>query len=397
MNPFLLSILLATLVYAANPSKLVIAYVTDWSAFSVTSIDFNLVTNVHFAFANLAKNGTVLVPESLTPSFINTAHTRGAKVSLAVGGWGLTPFSDVFSTSTGRNNTIKSLKQVVTSYGLDGIEIDWEWPGNANGANGTVFRKEDTTNYLVFLKGLRASLGSKSLISVCVGITPFVGMSLVELAAVVDFVMVMAYDINGQWNSISGPNAPLQVDSSRKNPGSVADAILTWQLAGFPSNKIVLGLAFYGRGTFVTESMANNAATNETAFVRKSVTQQASATYTYLQILKFLNDTTASFVSKYDSYTQTPWLFNKATMQYISYDNALSITVKSQFAGCLGLRGVAAWDISLDGGQAGGSAPTFCHPRNPQSWATLISWFKASSDHRKNRSLDNRDLVGLNR
>ncbi|KAI9321159.1 glycosyl hydrolases family 18-domain-containing protein [Obelidium mucronatum] len=352
-------VLFASLISAAAQSngRIIAAYVSDWSGFKANAINYTIVTNVHYCFANLDASGNVIVPSGLTADFIDTVHKNGAVISLTIGGWGTTPFSRVFSTSAGIANATNSISKVMTQLGLDGVEIDWEFPGAA-GAVGTMFDTAmDSSNYLIFLKALRAKLGTKAIISACGIITTFIGsnglplVSTTEFAKVLSFISIMAYDINGAWNTYSGPNAPLQPDSSGKNAGSVVSGINNWVKSGFPLNQIVLATAFYGRGTIVSASMENNDGTNVAALVSPAYKSRDSS-YTYIKVLRFLQDTTGYYVSKYDSITQTPWLYHKPTMEFISYENPLSISVKSQYAGCLGLLGISCWDISLDGAVA---------------------------------------------
>ncbi|KAJ3064435.1 hypothetical protein HDU98_012163 [Podochytrium sp. JEL0797] len=112
---------------------------------------------------------------------------------------------------------------------------------------------------------------------------------------------------------------------------------------------ISLVLGGYGQSTVVTTSMANNAGSNEAALVNKA-TAYTGSTYTYNQILKFMQNPSRSFVSKFDPVTQTAWLFHPPTMEYISYDNPVSLTAKAVYSGCMGLLGVGIWELSQDGG-----------------------------------------------
>ena len=56
------------------------------------------------------------------------------KIIAAIGGWGADGFSDAALTPTSRYNFARNVNQLVSDYDLDGIDIDWEYPGN--GASG---------------------------------------------------------------------------------------------------------------------------------------------------------------------------------------------------------------------------------------------------------------------
>lgn len=49
------------------------------------------------------------------------------------------------------------------------------------------------------------------------------------------------------------------------------------------------------------------------------------------------------WVRHWDDVTQTPWLFNAATQNYITYDDPQSLNIKVQHALCEDLAGVMVW------------------------------------------------------
>src|SRR5690606_34623164 len=78
------------------------------------------------------------------------------KVMIAIGGWGADGFSDMALTPESRAKFIASAKTFIQTYGLDGMDMDWEYPG-ISGA-GTKARPEDTQNFTTLMKGLREML-----------------------------------------------------------------------------------------------------------------------------------------------------------------------------------------------------------------------------------------------
>lgn len=52
------------------------------------------------------------------------------KVLLSVGGWGARGFSGAAASKETRKVFIQSAQEIVEKYGLDGIDLDWEFPVN---------------------------------------------------------------------------------------------------------------------------------------------------------------------------------------------------------------------------------------------------------------------------
>ncbi|KAJ2658460.1 hypothetical protein IWW48_004040 [Coemansia sp. RSA 1200] len=56
----------------------------------------------------------------------------------------------------------------------------------------------------------------------------------------------------------------------------------------------------------------------------------------------------APWVRQWDSVSQTPWLFNPSTKQFISYDDPESLKIKVDYAASKGLAGTMIWSENMD-------------------------------------------------
>lgn len=197
-------------VQTTNTTPLVAAYYPDWapSSFPPSKIDFDRVDLVDFAFAmpdktfNLTWDDGDSTP-SLLRELVTAAHSKGKKVKLSIGGWdGSQYFSPAVKTNTSRSTFVRNILSVYQSFSLDGIDIDWEYPGT-EGEQGNIVSPEDTSNLLEFFKILRKVLPVEAYITATSTDSTFlnsVGNPSVDMSAfaeVLDWVLLMNYDVNG--------------------------------------------------------------------------------------------------------------------------------------------------------------------------------------------------------
>lgn len=100
------------------------------------------------------------------------------KIYISIGGWavGGEPFSNMVRFPGTRSSFIHSIMHTVSSFGFQGIDIDWEYPaakdrGMLSRICGTHFgerlltgaggREEDTKNFVTFMKELKESCGDQ--------------------------------------------------------------------------------------------------------------------------------------------------------------------------------------------------------------------------------------------
>src|SRR5215813_8783096 len=69
-------------------------------------------------------------------------------------------FSDAALTETSRRHFAASAVELVRQHSLDGLDIDWEYPGQ--GVAGIRYRASDKHNFMLLLKMLREQLDAAS-------------------------------------------------------------------------------------------------------------------------------------------------------------------------------------------------------------------------------------------
>lgn len=272
----------------ASSKILVMGYYPDWAdpAFPPEHINFTLYDWIDFAFALPDANCALVWDDmvngpKLVERLVTAAHAGGSKVKLSIGGWtGSKHFSSAVATVKKRKTFASNILAAYRTFNLDGIDLDWEYPGK-QGAGENSVNSEDTRNFLSFLTILRATLPSTALISAAAQTSTFLDADanpmtdLTDFAKVLDWVTLMNYDV---WSSSSepGPNAPLHDgcgNSTQPDANAVA-AFQAWTAANFPSCKLVLGLPSYG---YISTSQAESLRTRSAFFSSNKRTRQSDS------------------------------------------------------------------------------------------------------------------------
>ncbi|KAJ2257799.1 hypothetical protein GGH98_000595 [Coemansia sp. RSA 454] len=359
----------------------VVGYYATWEKDQTAGVDLAKYTHINIAFGAPTSNGSITyVDEFSMSSAVSEIHNAGAKALLSIGGWaGSYAFSDVANTSATRTNLVSNIITTIRANSLDGIDIDWEYPGRAGDTCNTVDEANDTPNFLLLLRELRTALDTefsasqRKSITMAVRVQPFDvdGVPLTdvsEFAKLVDFANLMIYDINGAWMPQTGPNAPFDYENDKGTPLTFITAIDAWTNAGWPASQLNAGLAFYGRSTTATVDMTldpanqyqNQSSTlpqgdiaDVPAFDACANVTGITGTWQYKNlrgqgILTSPTTAAAPWIRRWDDITQTPWLYNPKTRQYITYDDPLSIKVKIDYAAAKGVGGAMVWALYMD-------------------------------------------------
>ncbi|KAK5994370.1 Chitinase A1 [Cladobotryum mycophilum] len=372
---------LAPVVSAAaiTTGPITVGYYPSWNLSQVAGTDLSPYSHINIAFAIPQTDGSIFFDESLFGPLVSQIHGHNAKALLSVGGWtGSANFSDIVKKPATAAKFTASIINLVKKYNLDGVDIDWEYPGKGGDTCNIFDAQNDTNNFLAFLTNLRkqldAACGERSkLITLAVAVTPFQGPNgpvsdVSKFAKVVDFANLMQYDINGAWNPTTGPNAPLNFETGKVAQVSFTTAIDAWTGAGWPANQLVAGLPFYGRSTQALEDMTKDPKNQYQLQGNSAITGDqddlpeldacagstgVSGTWRWKNlraqgVLSGPTTAVAPWVRQWDPITQTPWLFNKATKVFLSYDDTQSIGIKAKYAKSKGLRGVMVWSLGMD-------------------------------------------------
>ena len=340
---FLLCLILGTPVCtAAAPQPYrIVGYVEGWSTPAV--IHPEKLTHINFAFAHIGADGRVSLAD--TAMAANLKRLVGLKktnprlkVIISIGGWEADGFSDAALTEPSRAVFVDSALELVRKYALDGVDIDWEYPGQ--GVAGIKYRAEDQHNFTLLLKALRDKLGNRLLLTIASADREyFQHTEMDQLHVYLDWINVMSYDFFNSLTPTTGHHAGLYKSSTAAPTDRDADSSIKQHLAaGIPAEKIVLGVAFYGRG--FTDVRAVSHGLNQPY-------GRFESAHDYAELANSLIGR-QGFERYWDDEAKAAYLWNSASRTFISYDDPQSIRTKARYVKDHHLGGMMFWELSED-------------------------------------------------
>lgn len=318
------------------------AYVWDGALPQVTAADARKLTRINIAFG-LVRNDRVVYDHIVNAKHLKDirAYNPDIQVLLSVGGWGAGGFSEAASTSAGRVAFAGSAAQAVLDIGLDGIDIDWEYP--CIGAAGIASSPDDRGNFKLLLQAVREALdkraGHRKLLTIAAGADQYFidSTNMAEAQQVLDAVQLMTYDMRGGFQTFTGHHTNLYQPEGDLFRISTQKSVRIFMDAGVPREKIIIGAAFYARMWKDVPDI------NHGLFQMTQAAGGFGAHYDRLVSEVIGKD---GFVRYWDEQACAPWLFNGST--FYSYDDEQSIGCKCGFVKKLGLGGIMYWEHSCD-------------------------------------------------
>ncbi|GIQ60720.1 hypothetical protein Flavo103_38560 [Flavobacterium collinsii] len=444
----LLFLLLFPLLASAQPAhgKKVVGYYAQWAIyardFNVPKIDGSKITHLNYSFY-----GTTFDPArpentklKCLDTYADYEHTEGGipwdapvkgnfydlkklkekyphlKILISVGGWTKgQDLSPIAASPVARAALAADMANFIVTYPfIDGFDIDWEYPlmGGTDGTeivNGIPvppqkYHPDDNKNLVLLLKAMRQAMPNK-LVTIAAGNNvrnvpkQYLGPNnraqfgmTEDISTYCDYITYFGYDFGGNWYDKTCYNAPLYGSGNPNDPlyGATQSESLDeltniyLNVVGFPANKLIMGLPFYGKkfdnvanngtnpnlpGLFVSAPRYNVAGCtnpqNPTgtwdgpAACEKSgsieicglVGNPVTNSHAFLDPNTMLVTPTAAaagWVRYFDNTTKVPYLYNSSLKQFISYEDKQSMDLKVQYIKSKNLAGGMIWELSQD-------------------------------------------------
>lgn len=354
-------------------------------------LDFDSAGNLMFTDTD-ASVGASLNQEGVTWGEVNAgilpvlmaqrAEHPNMKLGISVGGWSKSgDFSLMTANASSRANFVSQLMMFLQYTGFDFIDIDWEYPGvvrqpdyvdNQLDEGTPAASPADKANYILLLQDLRnamdaqgEALGKSYELSVALPMDQAkltAGIDLAAMFQIIDFGNMMTYDARGAFDDVSGHHSPLYGNPADPfyDKGFSIDQTVSYLLSqGVPSEKIVIGAAFYSRGwenientevvsglpgLFAPTVSGSSGALNDLPVVSGDG-GIAGGVWAYRN-LDTLKASYSNLVEYWDDVAKAPYLYNGSA--FFTYDNPQSIAEKTQYVHQNNLGGIISWQASND-------------------------------------------------
>ncbi len=355
----------------SKPSVVVMAYYVPEKDYHPESIPVEKLTHIIYSFTHVIDGemkfrSPGVAGAKLTLLVAQKSRNPNLKVMIACGGWGADGFSDMAHTVENRTKFVQSAKAFIETYHLDGLDIDWEYPGIP--AAGTGARDEDLQNFTLLMKELREALNEldrpQTLTFASAGWEPYYDhIQVTEVMKYVDFMNIMTYDLVVGTSPYTGHHTALGwikpadlegsplwafVESKKEEtaqqkhqwgPRSTEKIVDFCIKQGVNPRQIVIGAAFYGRAWKGVHPAENG------------LYQANGGVYIGWSAYHYIRNTfepDPDFQRHWDKVAKAPYLFNQKDSIFISYDDTVSVKLKTQFAQENNLGGIMFWELSND-------------------------------------------------
>ena len=351
-------------------TNVVMAYYVPEREYQPEKLPLSQLTHIIYSFTNVidgemkfrdAENG-----EKLRSLVAQRKNHPDLKVMIACGGWGADGFSDMAHTAENREKFVQSVLDFNSEYQLDGLDIDWEYPGIP--AANTGARPEDKQNFTLLMKELREGLNTlerdQTLTFASAGWKRYYdNVEINEVMKHVDYMNVMTYDQIGATSPYTGHHTALgliELEDIKDTPAAVfiesrreemkkrgytyeprsVERIVDYCIDnGVSPEQIVIGAAFYGRAWKGVPPENNGLyQPNGGSYIGWSAYHQIRSEF----------ESNGNYKRYWDPVAEAPYLYSATDSVFISYDDTVSVRLKTNYAIKKKLGGIMFWELGND-------------------------------------------------
>ncbi|ORX38396.1 glycoside hydrolase superfamily [Kockovaella imperatae] len=352
-----------TVLVPEMSAKKHVGYFVNWGIYGrkypPQQIPYQHLTHINYAFGNVNKeSGEVVLSDSwadveihyegdswndsgtnlygcLKATYLLKKKNRNLKVLLSIGGWTYSPNFAGIVNPQWRQNFVRSAVKLVEDVGLDGLDLDYEYPKTSADADGYVRLLHELRQGLEELaasKGRPRGQYQLSIAAPC-GMDNMQVLNVKAMGQVLDFWNLMAYDFAGSWDSVAGHQAALF--SAYPGAPSIDAAVRFYTSQGVHPSRLVIGMPLYGRAFANTDGIgASYSGTGEGSWEAGMWDYKALP----LPGSEEVNDHRLGASYSYD----------RGKRLLISYDTPAIAIQKAHFINQNGLGGAMWWELDAD-------------------------------------------------
>lgn len=336
----------------SKSNKQVFGFAPYWNINKLDNVDFNTLTTFAYFGVEIGADGNLIKDDPGYESFkskkatelFKKAHAHGTKVVLTVTLMTNPEIRQLMDDEAAQDRAIDQSLNLVTSRGIDGVNIDVEYmgdPGSEYRNRFTAFVQKFTTrmhnavpNSQVTVSMYASSVKDPKIYDVA------------ELAKISDGIFMMAYDFAVGKSDNAIPTSPLGGHESGKYWYDIKTAVSDF-LTVMPADKLILGVPYYGYNYIVDEPVVKAETRNSRA---------VSQTYTTIQDRFSTDDVEGvnQVVRGWDDEGQVGYVAyhtDEAGWRMIFMEDQRSLGLKYDFAKEQGLAGVGMWALGNDDGK----------------------------------------------
>ncbi|PVH15264.1 uncharacterized protein CXQ87_003102 [Candidozyma duobushaemuli] len=327
---------------SSNQSIVSGIYFSNWSVYGAkhfpSALDSKNLSHVFYAFMKIdGSSGEVTYSDEWADVQMPIDNKEGAlgsfaaikkdnrelKLLMSIGGWGTSAqFTQIASDEAKLSKFVESSVALVEKHNLDGVDIDWEYPTNAQEGRQLVNLLQRLRKKLDKLHGgLLLTIASPA----SEDHSQYIDFPATD--KLVNYWNVMAYDFAGSgWSQKTGYHSNLYGDNGDTSLN--VDQIVSYYASRVDSKKIILGMPLYGR-TFSKPAEPK-------VGVEFSKEASGDGTLNYGEINA--ND------ENFDKDRVAAYAYSKSENLLVTYDNQQSASAKADYVKDRKLGGGFWWD-----------------------------------------------------
>lgn len=310
-----------------------------------TARDAGKMTGINIAFGQLHNDGSVACGGNALEKLEMIPQIRRWNPALRI----ILPMvqaePDAFTRCSAddalREKAAKELALTAERYGLDGIDLDWEYP--CVPSNGSIVSPDDKKNFTLLCAQIRqeldASGGKHRYLTIAAGADVYYVncVELPKLMDYLDYINIMTYDLKCGFHALAGHHTALFSNTGDVFRNSCAQALALFEAEGVPADRLLMGAAFYSRkwedlkgtshGLLEIGRTGGDYGPDYDVLARDYIGKNGYKEY-------------------WDEEAHAPYLFNGST--FLSYDNPRSLRDKVAYVKQKGYGGIFYWEHKCD-------------------------------------------------